>query len=163
MEYDNRIKQFTVFTPFSAYDECTQFVGEYVYLTNELSNYRDLNYTKYEKLKSVSNCINLSFKFEGESTGFYKFMIPEKFIDLGKHYREMRLDDFEGNEPLDEWVTMRRKSDGRVYNLRFNGYHADDDLNTILCLGSYTFTTKQLFNEFELNVNGNWQPFGIED
>ena len=57
---------------------------------------------------------------------------------------------------------MRRKNDGRIYNLRFNGYHADDELKTILCLGAYTYTCKQLFDNFELNVNGNWQPFGIE-
>ena len=57
---------------------------------------------------------------------------------------------------------MRRKSDGRIYNLRFNGYHADDELNTILCLGAYAYTCKELFDNFELNVNGNWQPFGIE-
>lgn len=142
MRYDDRIKQFTIFTPFSTYDECAQFLGEKVYFTNEISNYQNLKHTNYGKLVKIDNDTTSSLRFEGESGIDYKFMIPEKFIDC-KHYREMRLDDFKDNEPLDEWVTMRRKSDGRVYNLRFNGYHADDDLNTILCLGSYTFTCKE--------------------
>lgn len=162
MEYDKRIKQFTIFTPFSSYDECAQFLGENVYCTDELYNYHDLNHTKYEKLVKISNIPTTSLRFECESGIDYKFMIPEKFIDLGKHYREMRLDDFEDNEPLDDWVTMRRKSDGRVYNLRFNGYHAAGELKIIVCLGAYAYTCKQLFDEFELNVNGNWQPFAIE-
>lgn len=162
MEYDKRIKQFTIFTPFSSYDECAQFLGEYVYCTNELSNYQNLKNTKCEKLVKISDITTTSLRFECESGIDYTFMLPEKFIDLGKHYREMRLDDFEDNEPLDDWVTMRRKIDGRIYNLRFNGYHADDELKTVLCLGSYAYTCKELFDNFELNVNGNWQPFGIE-
>ena len=162
MEYDKRIKQFTIFTPFSSYDECAQFLGENVYCTDELYNYHDLNHTKYEKLVKISNIPTTSLRFECESGIDYKFMIPEKFVDSSKHYREMRLDDFEDNEPLDEWVTMRRKIDGRVYNLRFNGYHAAGELKIIVCLGAYAYTCKQLFDEFELNVNGNWQPFGIE-
>ena len=161
MEYDKRIKQFTIFTPFSSYAECAQFLGENVYCTNELSNYQNLKNTKYEKLVKIDNDTTSSLRFEGESGIDYKFMIPEKFIDC-KQYREMRLDDFEDNEPLDEWVTMRRKSDGRVYNLRFNGYHADDELKTVICLGSYAYTCKELFDNFELNVNGNWKPFGVE-
>lgn len=162
MEYDKKIKQFTIFTPFSSYDECAQFLGENVYCTDELYNYQDLNHTKCEKLVKISNIHTTSLRFECESGIDYKFMIPEKFVDSSKHYREMRLDDFEDNEPLDDWVTMRRKSDGRVYNLRFNGYHAAGELKIIVCLGAYAYTCKELFNEFELNVNGNWQPFGIE-
>ena len=168
MEYDKRIKHFTIFTPFSSYDECAQFLGENVYCTNELYNYQDLNHTKCEKLVKIDNYTASTLRFKGESGIDYKFMIPEKFIDC-KHYREMRLDDFEDNEPLDEWVTMRRKSDGRVYNLRFNGYHADDELKTILCLGAYAYTCKELFDNYEwqwgydISDADEWKTFGVEE
>lgn len=160
MKLDKKIKIFNVLTPFSPKEERKTLEGKECYFADDLTDYRDLKMCIKDKLV-IRETENERFPFCTENVR-YSYCLPCEYVEEELEvFRPLTIEDFEDNEPLDEWVRMRRKADGTVYNLRFNGYFTFDRECTI-CLGSFYYKSKDLFDWYELYRDGKYVVFGVE-
>lgn len=161
MKLDGKIKIFNVLTPFFPKEKYKLLEGKECYLANDIADYCDLKMCTKNKLVIRETDDNEQFPF---CTGIarYKFCLPCEYVEEeSEGFRPLAIEDFEDNEPLDEWVRMRRKADGNVYNLRFNGYFTFAS-ECCICLGSFYYKSKDLFDLYELYRDGKYVVFGVE-
>ena len=150
MKLDKKIKIFNVLTPFFPKEKYKSLEGKEIALKTEDKS-EIIRETEYEQ-----------YPFCTEEHARYKFCLPCEYVeDDLEGFRPLTIEDFKDNEPLDEWVRMRRKADGNVYNLRFNGYFTFAS-ECCICLGSFYYKSKDLFDMYELYRDGKYVVFGVE-
>lgn len=158
--------------------EASHFIGEECYFSDDLDN--------FEYLDEFSNELNVydgySNMYKGKLLGIFdndSFIVDEN--DIGsrfsyclpcewthevkeivyKPYTVLQFSHDIQTEKLGEFITFRRKSDrlNDIYVLRYNGVFTENKVGYV-CLGSKTYSTKELFEEYELKRDNKWQPFG---
>lgn len=161
MKLDKKIKIFNVLTPFFPKEKYKSLEGKECYFANDITDYCDLKTCIKDKL-IIRETEYEQYPFCTEEHARYKFCLPCKYVEEElEGFRPLTIEDFEDNEPLDEWVRMRRKADGNVYNLRFNGYFTFAS-ECCICLGSFYYKSTDLFDMYELYRDGKYVVFGVE-
>lgn len=166
MKLDKRI--FPAKRPLTCFDSeyAKQFVGKKGFFTDELKEFIDLNNVQETVLKNVWQ--NETYCFVTSLTR-YKYFLPSEWVDMGepeKKWRPFSLTEWRHIYAIGDEIVFRIKDSDTVRAFMFCGLYSDhdDDLpgKGVINLGSELFVLQNLFDQFELRRNDEWQPFGVE-
>ena len=164
MELDKRIKGINTIQTILQHD--VNCIGCKGYFFDEFIQTKDLSKCRYGELIDITthdDRNDLCFKAEYEEkglVGFYRFFIPEADLKpIEKKFRPYSLNEFLNQYHLGDEIIVRRKlnKDRSIHKL-FTEYGGNDDT---VHLGTYWFTFKDLYDNYEIFKDGGWQPFGV--
>lgn len=151
------------------------FIGCKGFFFDEFIQIKDLTKCDYGTLTDINgdsddHCFKARDKNGNEFVGYYRFFIPEKLLKpVEKKYRPYSLAEWIDQHEIGEVINYRSKSAGVMCCHMYMGYAygKDRDLTKInegtLTLGVASYSLSYLFEDYEIEVNGEWQPFGIEE
>lgn len=165
MKLDKRI--FPAKRPLTCFDSeyARQFIDKKGFFADELKDFCDLDETLETELKNVHH--HEDDCFVSPITG-YKYFLPSEWVDMGepeKKWRPFSLTEWRHRYAIGDEIVFRTKDSDTVRAFMFCGLYSDhdDDLpgKGVINLGSELFVLQNLFDQFELRRNDNWQPFGV--
>lgn len=169
MELDKRILEGK--KPLTCFDleQAKDFVGKKGYFSHYIDNYADLKNTVLGTLTSTGDTFHESFVCTEETFDnyYYEFFIPAEYVkpeEPEKKYRAYTLKEFIGdmNLGLEPWIRMRPVGTNKECKFLYTGYQ-ETEVGEYICLGCYQFDFISLFKNYEIYINGEWQPFGVID
>lgn len=167
MELDKRILEGKKPLDCFDIDKAEQFIGKKGYVTDFLQDFCNLNKVKTSELKTVSHTELLCY-FCG-STG-KKYFLPVEWVkEPKKKYRPFTLAEWIGQHAIGDVIRYRCKSQKIELRHLYAGYAygiGTDIKNTTsgtLTLGVASYTMDYLLEDYEIEVNGEWLPFGVID
>lgn len=183
MELDKRILSGK--KPLSYFDseQGCEFIGKECYFSDIACKYEDLddiensnNYVSCTK-GTLSRVIydKQDHVFENKETGvIYKYCLPCEWVKMPeKKYRPFSIEEWKFKHSFGDTILYRRKG-------TYCGWHREAEtmylgyvkqLNGItdeagkgeLILGDGCYDIQNLFDNYEIWIDGGWQPFGIID
>lgn len=179
MELDKRIKALTDIQ--SVTDGCHdwEFMTKKGYFADRLVNFQDLSkceYGEYVDYREHDKCFHCEVILPDGTTDYnwFSYFLPEDSllpeVKPEKKYRPYSLNEFLEQYKVGDLVEFRRDGYEEVEHAMFTGYITDveriDDKTPGACeimLGIFHYSLLDLFKDFELFYNGEWQPFGVID
>lgn len=167
MELDSRILEGKRPLDCLDIDIAKTYIGQKGYLANCLLAYHDLESTDhqlvYATLKEVDSRRVIAFTddFDGE----HSYFLPEEWVKPEKKCRAYTLIEFIGDMNsgvLEPWIRMRPVRTNKECKFLYTGYQ-ETKVGEYICLGCYQFDFISLFKNYEIYINGEWQPFGVLD
>ena len=160
MELDKRIiegkKPLTCFD----IDEAEKYVGKKCYISNEYDFFRNLDFTQQKILNGVEDC-EAPFHYDSDKQG--EFCLPCDWVkDPEKKYRPYTLAEWINQHEIGDVIHYRSKSEGIEAHIMYMGTYHHKNKGTIV-LGVASYTLDCVFEEFEIEINGEWLPFGVLD
>lgn len=158
------------------------FLGEKCYLTNDISIFANLNkFIEEEKSSNVTYDgvidtlenigTELSMPFETARLR-WKFCIPCEWVQPEKKYRPFSIEDWKFKHSFGDTILYRYKGTycggHREVETMYLGYVkqlngiTDEAGKGELILGDGCHELQNLFDNYEMWVDGGWKPFGIE-
>ena len=117
--------------------------------------------------ESNDHCFKARDKNGNKPLGYYRFFIPEKLLKpIEKKYRPYSLAEWIEQHEIGEVIHYRSKSgEVELRHMYVGTRHSQGIKNIIvkITLGNESHTLDYLFEEFEIEINGEWQPFGVLD
>lgn len=172
LELDKRIKSLTDIQ--SVTDGCHdwQFMTKRGYFANSIFDFKELKrlcvYGEYAGWREHNQCFLC--EWTGDQT-YYSYFIPEENLlpeEPEKKYRPLSYKEFWRLFDLGDGVCFRRKGQDTAEFSMFLGYEIDSDGNRAeipgegkVNLGGNRYTLAELFEYYELELDDEWQPFGI--
>lgn len=173
MELDKRIKDINTIQTILHYDvDCIGCKG---YFFDEFVQTKDLSRCRYGELLELDfdkDKHDLCFKAELQSgnTSYFRFFIPEDALNpVEKKYRPFTLAEWIGQHTIGDVIRYRCKSQKIEFRHLYAGYAygiGTDIKNTTsgtLTLGVASYSLNYLLEDYEIEVNGEWLPFGVID
>lgn len=169
-ELDVRIKSTDDIQTCLRYNE--EFVGCKGYFFDDLVKVTDLSKSAYGTLLKVDNTdhvTDLCFKAElkNGNRSFFRFFIPEKLLKpVKKKYRPYTIAEWIEQHEIGEVIHFRSKSgEVELRHMYVGTRHSQGIKNIIvkITLGNESHTLDYLFENYEIEVNGEWLPFGVLD
>lgn len=143
-----------------------EFIGEKGYFANCIQAFQDLESTDYQlvyaTLKEVDSQRIIAFTddFDGESSYF----LPEEWVkEPEKKYRPYTVMEFIKEYPIGSHLHFRPKNDSMEMHRLIDGYN--DCLNgagTLFMCGAM-YSMSELYDNYDIFKDGEWQPFGVID
>lgn len=171
MKLDPRIKKDK--RPLSCFDteQAKEFLGKKGYFSHYIDNYKDLKNTAFGTLGSTGDTYHKSFCCTEEtSDNYYEFFIPEEWVkEPEKKYRAFTLTEWFNQHEIGDVIHYRCKSPKIELRHMYTGYAhgiGADIKNTTsgtMTLGVASYSLDYLFEEYEIEIDGEWQPFGVID
>lgn len=174
MELDKRIKDINAIQTILRYD--VNCIGCKGYFFDEFIQAKDLSKCRYGELIDITthdDRNDLCFKAEYEEglVGFYRFFISEADLKpIEKKYRPLSFKEFWRLFDFGDGVCFRRKGQDTAEFSMFLGYEIDSDGNRDeipgegkVNLGGNRYTLAELFEYYEMQLDDEWQPFGVLD
>lgn len=167
MKLDSRIIEGK--KPLDCFDEdiAKQFIGKKGYVTDFLQDFCNLNKVKVSELKTVLH--TELFCYLCGSVGKQYFLPLEWVKEPKKKYRPYTLAEWIGQHTIGDVIRYRCKSQKTELRHLYVGYGYGigmDIKNTTsgtLTLGVASYTLDYLLEDYEIEVNGEWLPFGVLD
>ena len=176
MELDKRIKDISTIQTILQHD--VNCIGCKGYFFDEFIQTKDLSKCRYGELIDITthdDRNDLCFKAEYEEglVGFYRFFIPEDAlnpVEPEKKYRPYTLAEWVNQHEIGEVIHFRsRDKDYRQeFHVMYTGYVIDngEDIQDIRTTGrimliNMGYLLQELFERYEICINGEWQPFGV--
>ena len=168
MELDKRIIKGK--RPLSCLDteEAKQFIGKEGYFTNVLVAFTNIRRNKKYMLKAIDEIAQSCFK-DDDGVKWDYFLPAEWVKEPKKKYRLFSLAEWIEQHEIGEIIHYRSKSEKIVLHHMYVGYaHGiGKDIKKIgvgtLTLGVASYSLDYLFEDYEIEVNGEWKPFGVEE
>lgn len=168
MELDKRIIECK--KPLTCFDVeiAKQFIGKKGYFSHYIDNYADLKYTALGILGSTGDTYHESYCCIDESCDnyYYEFFIPSEWVkEPEKIYRPYTLAEWIEQHEIGEVIHYRSKSEGIELRHMYMGYAfgRGNDI-TKINVGTVTLDSfDYLFEDYEIEIDGKWQPFGVID
>ena len=158
MELDKRIKDIGTIQTILQHD--VNCIGCKGYFFDEFIQTKDLSKCRYGELIDITTHDD---EYEEGLVGFYRFFIPEADLKpVEKKYRAFSLAEWIEHHEIGEVIHYRSKSEGIEAHVMYMGTYHHKNKGTIV-LGVASYTLDCLFEECELEINGEWQPFGVLD
>lgn len=170
---DKRIKDVLDIQSSARYDD--SFIGEVCYFANSIWEFEDLeSCTKGTLSEHIRDCYSSQGNYftanEFKGDDYYGYFIPEKLLKpVEKKYRPFTLDEWIGQHTMGDAIHYRCKSQKIELRHMYVGYAygiGTDIKNTTsgtLTLGDASYSLECLFEDYEIKVDGEWQPFGVLD
>ena len=167
MELDKRIidgkKPLTCFD----IEEAKQYIGKECYFTNTYCTFEDLHRIPKGELQYVSDDKDASDPYK-TACYYYPFCLPCEWVkEPEKKYRPFSLNEFIELYAIGDVVTYRIKDCEVIEQSMLIGFlsSGDEDApgNSCVIIGNHKYGLKELFNNYELQYQAHWQPFGIEE
>lgn len=172
MIFDKSIKEGKL--PFSCIDclKAREFLDKEGYFTDNIIKFTQPDFkeiTYLGKLYDIDNSSNERPFQLSYSTGlYYKYFLPKEWVEKKNKYKPFTLGQWINLYDIGEIIHFRNKKSGTVYhsiyvgNVCLKDTDIDNSSKGTLCLGVDNFTLDYLFENYEIEVNGEWIPFGIE-
>ena len=141
------------------------FLNKEGYFSNNLENFCLLDGCFKRLLSNVfkerKSC------FTDDEGRDWKFFLPVEWVkesekEPEKKYRSFTLAEWIEQHEIGEVIHYRSKSEGIEAHIMYMGTYHHKNKGTIV-LGVASYTLDCLFEECELEINGEWQPFGVLD
>lgn len=169
MNLDKRIKALTDIQ--SVTDGCHdwEFMTKKGYFAESITEFEDLKkcvYAEYIGYREHERCFHYWDEKDGKDyTHYARYFIPEDsllpVVKAEKKYRPYSLEEFISDVNLGEpWIRMRPVGTDKECKLLYTGY-LRTDVGEYVCLGCHSFDFISLFENYEIEINGEWQPFGV--
>lgn len=167
MELDKRIKSINDIQTVVSSNK--KFIGKMGYLAENIGKFKDLSKCAYGEIsvyREDDKCFCCLRKFtSGIHTTWYPYFISEDDLlpkEPEKKYRAYTLKEFIGdmNLGLGPWIRMRPVGTNKECKFLYTGYR-ETEVGEYICLGCYQFDFISLFKNYEIYINGEWQPFGV--
>ena len=165
MELDKRIKTRTDIQ--SVTDGCHdwEFMTKMGYFANTVFDFKNLKrtcvYGEYTGWREHNQCFLCR---QGSDTSYFSYFIPEDSLlpeEPEKKYRPYTLAEWIDQHEIGDVIHYRSKSEGIEAHIMYMGTYQHKNKGTIV-LGVASYTLDCLFEDCEIEVNGEWQPFGTE-
>ena len=171
--------------PLTCFDaeQARNFVGKKCYLTNDISLFSDLDSFKetegcsdapyvgvIDRLTNINKELSMVF-----DTTFlcWKFCIPCEWVKEEKKepkYRPYTLAEWIEQHEIGEVIHYRDKDYKQEFCVMYSGYIIDDgeDVQDVRTIGRIVlmftgYFLEELFKDYEIEMNDEWQPFGVID
>ena len=137
------------------------FLNKEGYFSNNIENFCLLDgcFKRFlsNVFKEVKSCFNDD---EGRD---WKFFLPVEWVkEPEKKYRSFTLTEWINQHEIGDVIHYRSKLDGIEAHVMYMGTYHHKNKGTIV-LGVASYTLDCLFEEYEIEINGEWQPFGVID
>ena len=150
------------------------FLNKEGYVSNNIENFCLLDGCFKRLLSNVSKEVKDCFKtsINGGDGGNWKYFLPAEWVkseEPKKKYRPYTLAEWIGQHTIGDVIRYRCKSQKIELRHLYAGYAygiGTDIKNTTsgtLTLGVASYTLDYLFEDYEIEVDGEWQPFGVID
>ena len=176
MELDKRIKTLTDIQ--SVTDGCHdwELMNKKGYFADRLADFKDLKrtcmYGEYAEYREHDQCFLCKIDHHDGTFDdtYYRYFIPEDVLipeEPKKKYRPFTLAEWIEKHEIGDVIKFRN-SNMQEFHVLYTGYIFDtnDDIQDVRTKGhimlvnsSYSF--QELFDDYEICVYGEWQPFGI--
>lgn len=151
-----------------------QFIGKKGYFSHYVDNYADLKNTALGTLGGTGDTFHESFCCTEEpfDNYYYEFFLPCEWVnpeEPKKKYRPYTLAEWIGQHTIGDVIRYRCKSQKTELRHLYVGYGygiGTDIKHTTsgtLTLGVASYTLDYLLEDYEIEVNGEWLPFGVLD
>ena len=141
------------------------FLNKEGYFSNNLENFCLLDGCFKRLLSNVSKDVKDCFKTsinDGDG-GNWKYFLPVEWVkEPEKKYRSFTLAEWIEHHKIGEVIHYRSKSEGIEAHIMYMGTYHHKNKGTIV-LGVASYTLDCLFEEFEIEIDGKWLPFGVID
>ena len=109
------------------------------------------------------------FPFECDDKRKYTFFIPEEWVEPKEEkYRAYTLAEWINQHEIGEVIHFRDKDYKQEACVMYSGYIIDEggDIQDIRTTGrimliNIGYFLENLFKDYEICINGEWQPFGV--
>jgi hypothetical protein len=148
---------------FDAKDARKQFIGKKGYFGAHESQFMDLDSCPkcvLDELKEVDNYAESPFMTSCNHC--YRFFLPEEWVKEPEKYRPYSLAEWINQHEIGEIIHYRSKSERIEAHIMYMGTYHHKNKGTIV-LGVASFTLDCLFEDCEIEINGEWLPFGVLD
>lgn len=166
MELDKRIKDIGTIQTILQHD--VNCIGCKGYFFDEFVQTKDLSKCRYGELIDITthddrNDLCFKAEYEERLVGFYRFFISEADLKpVEKKYRPYSLAEWVDQHEIGEVIHYRSKSGEIEAHAMYMGTYHHKNKGTIV-LGVASYTLDCLFDDCEIEVNGKWQPFGVDE
>lgn len=174
LELDKRIKAITDIK--SVTDGCHdwEFMTKKGFFANSIFDFKELSrfcvYGAYAGWREHNRCFLC--EIAGDET-YYSYFLPEDVLkakEPEKKYRPLSYKEFWRLFDFGDGVCFRRKGQNIAEFSMFLGYEIDSDRTRAeipgegkVNLGGNRYTLAELFEYYELELDDEWQPFGVID
>lgn len=168
MKLDSRILEGK--KPLDCFDveEAKQFIGKECYFSNYLCNFNNINsIAPRALLHNITEDKDASNPYYS-CPGYFAYCLPCEWVEEEKKepeekYRPYTVMEFIKEYPLGSHLHFRPKDKLIEMHRLIDGYN--DCLNgagTLFMCGRM-YLMSELYNNYEICINGEWQPFGIKE
>lgn len=177
MKLDPRIMK----RPFTPWDrkEFLQFIRSHDgkmtipgYFANSFQAFCDLsNFADFDSAIGVLSAVmDIEYPFSPGKDKWYQFFLPDEWVkEPEKKYRPFTLAEWIERHGIGEEIHYRSKSEGIELRHIYTGYafNKGKDITKpnigTLTLGVASYSFDYLLEDYEIEINNEWQPFGVED
>ena len=167
MELDKRIK--SNHRPLCVIDIkwAMGFIGKNGFFADAINCFGNLSECQNGKLVNAED--NRIHPFECDNEWNYMFFIPEEWVkEPEKKYRPYTLAEWINQHEIGEVIHFRNKDYKQEFYAMYVGYVIDNgediqDTRTTgrIMLMTWAYFLENLFEDYEIEMNGEWQPFGV--
>ena len=160
MELDKRIKEGK--RPLDCFDVdiAKQFIGHEGYFCDHRSGFTNIYNLVKDVLRDITPDDNYCEVYKTNCTS-WEYFLPEEWIkEPEKKYRPYTLAEWVDQHEIGEVIHYRSKSEGIEAHIMYMGTYHHKNKGTIV-LGVASYTLDCLFEEFEIEIDGKWLPFGV--
>ena len=172
MELDKRIKDIGTIQTILQHD--VNCIGCKGYFFDEFIQTKDLSKCSYGELIDITthdDRNDLCFKagYEEGLVGFFRFFIPEADLKpVEKKYRPYTLAEWVDQHEIGEVIHCRNEHK-QEFHVMYSGYVIDNGEEDIqdnrttgrIMLINMGYLLQELFERYEICINGEWQAFGV--
>lgn len=90
------------------------------------------------------------------------YFLPEEWVNLKKKYRPYSISEWIEQHEIGDIIHYRSNSDGTELLHMYLGTRHRPEYK-MLTLGDSSYSLECLFEDYEIEVNGEWKPFGVKE
>ena len=129
------------------------------YFGSYVDDFEDVRQLTFGTLKCVEDGL-----FSPDEDEFYSFFLPEDYVspEPSEEYRPYTLSEWIEQHEIGDIIHYRSKSDGtELLHMYLGTRHTQESVK--ITLGDSSYSLDCLFEEYEIEVDGEWIPFGVKD
>lgn len=169
---DARIKSMDDVQTCLHYDD--SYIGKTGYFAIDLCDLSDLSKCSHDTLAQIildgagDDIFRTPHDVDNGNWG-RRFFVPDSLLKpIEKKYRAFTLAEWVDQHEIGEVITFRNRQ-GQEFHVMYTGYVIDngEDIQDIRTTGrimliNIGYFLENLFKDYEICINGEWMPFGIE-
>ena len=165
MELDKRIKEGK--KPLTCFDveEAKAFLGKECYQTDDVTGFANVDTLTKATLVSIDEGDVRPYKLESNRNWHYSsiFILPCEWVEEEKKYRPYTVMEFIKYYPIGSHLHFRPKNDTMEMHRLIAGYNDCKNGAGSLFICGAMYSMFELYDNYEIFKDGEWQPFGIKE
>lgn len=165
MELDSRILDDK--KPLTAFDEMdSKFIGTDCYFSDKAGDFGDLSNCQIGSLLRKDEATGVFSATKNNSYAVFNYCLPCEWVkEEEKTYRPYSLSEWIEQHEIGDIIHYRCKSGGiELCHMYLGTRHKLESRNgfALITLGDLSYSLERLFEDYEIEVNGEWVPFGVK-